>query len=148
MYKFGLHFALRAGQEHWNLRAVDSQLSVHTDTGGRRLLRYYVMKRMHPKTIFLRKAGNSWLTFFEKLMNVQYLNLPPNPNRLMVWLIQQGLAWQPRCVKTCCWEEAKNRQDGLKHWKNCSKSSECLQQRWEQWTMHYTHLGESGAPWT
>ena len=40
MYMFGLHFALSAGQEHWNLHAVDSQLSVHTDTAGRRLLRY------------------------------------------------------------------------------------------------------------
>ena len=59
MYKSGLHFASRAGQQYRNLRAVDSQLSVHTDTGGRRLLRCQVMKRMHPKNIFLRKAGNS-----------------------------------------------------------------------------------------
>ena len=44
-------------------------------------------------------------TFFEKLMNIQYLNHPPYPNRWMVWLIQQGLAWRPRCVKTCCQED-------------------------------------------
>ena len=48
-------------------------------------------------------------TFFEKLMNIQYLNLPPYPNRWMVWLIQQGLAWRPRCVKTCCQEDGQNR---------------------------------------
>ena len=43
-------------------------------------------------------------TFFEKLMNIQYLNLPPYPNRWMVWLIQQGLVWRPRCVKK--WNES------------------------------------------
>ena len=39
-----------------------------------------------------RQRANIKKTFFEKLMNIQYLNLPPYPNRLMVWLIQQGLA--------------------------------------------------------
>ena len=38
-------------------------------------------------------------------MNIQYLNLPPYPNRWMVWLIQQGLACRPGCVKTCCQED-------------------------------------------
>ena len=47
-----------------------------------------------------RQRANIKKTFFEKLMNIQYLNLPPYPNRWMVWLIQQGLAWRPRCVKT------------------------------------------------
>ena len=53
-----------------------------------------------------RQRANIKKTFFEKLMNIQYLNLPPYPNRWMVWLIQQGLAWRPRCVKTCCQEDA------------------------------------------
>ena len=44
----------------------------------------------------------------KKLMNIQYLNLPPYPDRWMVWLIQQGLAWRPRCVKTCCQEDDIN----------------------------------------
>ena len=48
-----------------------------------------------------RQRANIKKIFFEKLMNIQYLNLPPYPNRWMVWLIQQGLAWRPRCVKTC-----------------------------------------------
>ena len=52
-----------------------------------------------------RQRANIKKTFFEKLMNIQYLNLPPYPNRLMVWLIQQGLAWRPRCVKTCYQED-------------------------------------------
>ena len=37
-----------------------------------------------------RQRANIKKTFFEKLMNIQYLNLPPYPNRWMVWLIQQG----------------------------------------------------------
>ena len=37
-----------------------------------------------------RQRANIKKTFFEKLMNI--LNLPPYPNRWMVWLIQQGLA--------------------------------------------------------
>ena len=57
-----------------------------------------------------RQRANIKKTFFEKLMNIQYLNLPPYPNRWMVWLIQQGLAWRPRCVKTCCQE------DGNMYW--------------------------------
>ena len=52
-----------------------------------------------------RQRANIKKTFFEKLMNIQYLNLPPYPNRWVVWLIQQGLAWRPRCVKTCCQED-------------------------------------------
>ena len=52
-----------------------------------------------------RQRANIKKTFFEKLINIQYLNLPPYPNRWMVWLIQQGLAWRPRCVKTCCQED-------------------------------------------
>ena len=52
-----------------------------------------------------RQWANIKKTFFEKLMNIQYLNLPPYPNRWMVLLIQQGLAWRPRCVKTCCQED-------------------------------------------
>ena len=52
-----------------------------------------------------RQRANIKKTFFEKLMNIRYLNLPPYPNRWMVWLIQQGLAWRPRCVKTCCQED-------------------------------------------
>ena len=39
-----------------------------------------------------RQRANIKKTFFEKLMNIQYLNLPPYPSRWMVWLIQQGLA--------------------------------------------------------
>ena len=54
-----------------------------------------------------RQRANIKKTYFEKLMNIQYPNLPPYPNRWMVWLIQQGLAWRPRCVKTCCQEDAK-----------------------------------------
>ena len=55
-----------------------------------------------------RQRANIKKTFFEKLMNIQYLNLPAYPNRWMVWLIQQGLAWRPRCVKTCCQEDDNN----------------------------------------
>ena len=57
-----------------------------------------------------RQPANIKKTFFEKLMNIQYLNLPPYPNRWMVWLIQQGLAWRPRCVKTCCQEDAQTQR--------------------------------------
>ena len=39
-----------------------------------------------------RQRANIKKTFLEKLMNIQCLNLPPYPNRWMVWLIQQGLA--------------------------------------------------------
>ena len=54
------------------------------------------------------QRANIKKTFFEKLINIQYLNLPPYPNRWMVWLIQQGLAWRPRCVKTCCQEDGSS----------------------------------------
>ena len=36
----GLHLALRAGKEHRNLRYVNSQISINTDSQGRRFLRY------------------------------------------------------------------------------------------------------------
>ena len=71
-----------------------------------------------------RQRANIKKTFFEKLMNIQYLNLPPYPNRWMVWLIQQGLAWRPRCVKTCCQEDEISKivyflvYILLKSWKN------------------------------
>lgn len=39
LYLFGLHFALRAGQEHRNLRFVNSQIVLHSD-GEREYLRY------------------------------------------------------------------------------------------------------------
>ena len=38
-----------------------------------------------------RQRANIKETIFEKLMNIQYLNLPPYPNRWMVWLIQDLL---------------------------------------------------------
>ena len=40
LYMLGLHFALRAGNEHRNLRFVNSQLSLNTDKQGNRFLRY------------------------------------------------------------------------------------------------------------
>ena len=52
-----------------------------------------------------RQRANIKKTCFEKRINIHYLNLPPYPNRWMVWLIQSGLAWRPRCVKTCCQED-------------------------------------------
>ena len=60
-----------------------------------------------------RQRANIKKTFFEKLMNIQYLNLPSYPNRWMVWLIQQGLAWRPRCVKTCCQEDGSTQRVAL-----------------------------------
>ena len=54
-----------------------------------------------------RQRANIKKTYVEKLMNIQYLNLPPYPNRWTVWLIQPGFAWRPRCVKTCCKEDDK-----------------------------------------
>ena len=39
-----------------------------------------------------RQRANIKKTFIEEQMNIQYLNLPPYPNRWMVWPIQQGLA--------------------------------------------------------
>ena len=68
-----------------------------------------------------RQRANIKNTFFEKLMNIQYLNLPPYPNRWMVWLIQQGLAWRPRCVKTCCQEDGNDHlSDIVIRQKQCS----------------------------
>ena len=40
IYMLGLHLALRAGKEHRNLRYVNSQISINTDSQGRRFLRY------------------------------------------------------------------------------------------------------------
>ncbi len=41
LYLFGLHFALRVGQEHRNLRyGPESQITVQQDAAGRRFLRY------------------------------------------------------------------------------------------------------------
>ena len=40
LYLIGLHFALRAGEEHRNLRFENSQLSVHTDNSGEIFLKY------------------------------------------------------------------------------------------------------------
>lgn len=39
LYMIGLHFALRAGQEHWQLRYVDGQIAVNNGPNGR-FLRY------------------------------------------------------------------------------------------------------------
>ena len=36
-----------------------------------------------------RQRANIKKSFFEKLMNIQYLNLLPYPNRSMVWLFQK-----------------------------------------------------------
>ena len=58
-----------------------------------------------------RQRASIEKTFFEKLTNIQYLNLPPYPNRWMVWLIQQGLAWRPRCVKTCYQEDGNSQNN-------------------------------------
>ncbi len=38
LYMLGLHFALRAGTEHRNLRYVNSQLAVKTDSEGTKYL--------------------------------------------------------------------------------------------------------------
>ena len=43
-----------------------------------------------------RQWANIKLAFFGKLMNTQYLNHPPYPNRWMITLIQQGLGLRPR----------------------------------------------------
>jgi hypothetical protein len=40
LYMFGLHFALRAGSEHRNLRYENSQISLNTDRGGSKYLCY------------------------------------------------------------------------------------------------------------
>ena len=40
VYLFGLHFALRAGQEHRNLRFINSQIGLMTDENGKLFLRY------------------------------------------------------------------------------------------------------------
>ena len=46
LFAFGNYFALRAGQEHRNLRKKNSQLSLHTDESGAEYLQYmeYVSK--------------------------------------------------------------------------------------------------------
>ena len=43
-----------------------------------------------------RQLANITLAFFGKLMNIQYLNHPPYPNRWMITLIQQGLGLRHR----------------------------------------------------
>ena len=40
LYMFGVHFALRAGTEHRNLRHINSQISLHKDTNGAKYLCY------------------------------------------------------------------------------------------------------------
>lgn len=40
VYQFGLNFALRAGEEHRNLRFTNSQLEILTDVSGLQFLRY------------------------------------------------------------------------------------------------------------
>ena len=40
LFVFGNRFALRAGQEHRNLRMKNSQLSLHTDESGAEYLQY------------------------------------------------------------------------------------------------------------
>ena len=40
VWAFGLNFALRAGQEHRNIRMKNSQLSVGTDEDGKQYLEY------------------------------------------------------------------------------------------------------------
>ena len=43
-----------------------------------------------------RQCANIKLAFFGKLINIQYLNPPPYPNRWIIILIQQGLGLRPR----------------------------------------------------
>ena len=63
LYLLGLHFALRAGKEHRQLRFVDSQLSVEIDSKGERCLRYVEdtsknrqgglkHRKIEPKTVY------------------------------------------------------------------------------------------------
>ena len=63
-----------------------------------------------------RQRANIEKTFFEKLMNIQYLNLPPYPNRWMVWLIQHGLA-----VSRLATRRMPVRHTRLKTAENCAK---------------------------
>ena len=41
-------------------------------------------------------VGQHYVGIFWKLMNIQYLNHLPYPNRWMITLIQQGLGLRPR----------------------------------------------------
>ena len=84
-----------------------------------------------------RQRANIKKTFFEKLMNIQYLNLPPYPNRWMVWLIKQGLAWRPRCVKTCCQEDDDNDPMGKRLLNQRTK--ERTNERTNEWTTEQTN---------
>ena len=40
LYMFGVHFALRAGTEHRNLRHINSQIFLHKDSNGAKYLCY------------------------------------------------------------------------------------------------------------
>ena len=87
-----------------------------------------------------RQRANIEKTFFEKLMNIQYLNLPPYPNRWMVWLIQQGLAWRPRCVKTCCQEDDIPISTHHKH-SSCSSTNQWAASKiWHSRPISYAYL--------
>jgi len=58
LFQLGLHFALRAGQEHRNLRCGPlSQIKVKVDTEGRKYLEYQEdVSKTNPGGIFHRKV--------------------------------------------------------------------------------------------
>lgn len=87
LYLFGIHFALRAGTEHRQLRFENSQLSVQTDSDGCRYLLY---------TEDVSKTRQGGLKHRKlTLKSVRAYENTENPNRCIVELYLKYLAHRP-----------------------------------------------------
>ena len=52
-------------------------------------------------------VGQHWVgIWLQKILNIQYLNHPPHPNRWMITLIQQGSVCDLEGSEPCCQEDA------------------------------------------
>jgi integrase len=91
LYFFGIHFALRAGQEHRNLRFQNSQISVETDSEGHRYLLY---------TEDISKNRQGGLKHrLVKPKSVRAYENNSNPNRCIVRLYLKYLSHRPTDAK-------------------------------------------------
>ena len=75
LFVFGNCFALRAGQEHRNLRMKNSQLSLHTDESGAEYLQ-------HVEDVSKSNNG-SWLIYELRIRLLEHMKMLRNQSAVL-----------------------------------------------------------------